>query len=506
MSIIKFFQKNPLYTSVGNFTYAEDIGEGGNAKVLAFKKGNLLYAVKFLPHGQTSSLARFRDEFFCAAQIPSHPNVARAFHLDQTEIEGKKYSLIIMKRYQENLHRIGTISSEEDGAKAQRGWMLLTALCSGVDHLHTHEIIHRDIKPHNIFLDKKEDTFVVGDLGIAHFSDDLYAREAATKHADRLANFACCAPEQLIPGTVAARTMDIFALGQVLNWYIRGSFIRGGGRQPYHGANKDLELLDRIIDRCIKDNPDDRFQHVGKMHEFAAEFRNPPKDAWAPIRNLDQAFRSSVPQIPELYETTDQKVINRFLKNFATRCDPHDYWYARSDGGDNKLDAISELEGRRWLVAKIYECHIEKIIFYKYPGEWQSFFVLLIAADSPFEITDSSGKKAMRKNVENWTEDAATLYDGRYMEVADAENGYFLNGDEMIEIDYSKAEQRHRFLKDDALLIIPHGSGIAGCSDRTPIKFFLREVVNSKSTDKNKIIKLLDATTRYTSSDITDRL
>lgn len=46
-------------------------------------------------------------------------------------------------------------------------WTIFEQLCSGVKHLHSNGIIHRDIKPLNIFMDKDHRTFKIGDLGVS---------------------------------------------------------------------------------------------------------------------------------------------------------------------------------------------------------------------------------------------------------------------------------------------------------------------------------------------------
>ncbi|MGO7961185.1 hypothetical protein [Rhizobium leguminosarum] len=62
-----------------------------------------------------------------------------------------------------------------------------------------------------------------------------------------MANFAFSAPEQLISGNKPAETMDVFAVGQVLNWYLRGRIVRGSGRSAYSGSENELAILDAIV-------------------------------------------------------------------------------------------------------------------------------------------------------------------------------------------------------------------------------------------------------------------
>ena len=72
-SLVQHFKKNPvLDTDIGAFEYVSDLGQGGNASVLKFKRGEHDFAIKFIPHGDEGKLRRFRDEIFCAAQIPAH--------------------------------------------------------------------------------------------------------------------------------------------------------------------------------------------------------------------------------------------------------------------------------------------------------------------------------------------------------------------------------------------------------------------------------------------------
>lgn len=203
-------------------------------------------------------------------------------------------------------------------------------VAAGRRHLHRNGIIHRDIKPQNIFVDRDVDDFVIGDLGIAHFNATRFPREAETQKKERMANFAFSAPEQLISGTRPAETMDVFAVGQVLNWYLRGRIVRGDGRPAYSGSDAELAILDAIITKCIQDDPTRRFQEIDEIHAFEQRRRNPPRDVFRKLYDLDDAFRSSIPRIREICEVSDPVTIDRFLSNFAQQCRLDEFWYVIS--------------------------------------------------------------------------------------------------------------------------------------------------------------------------------
>ncbi|MGW5356030.1 hypothetical protein ACWERV_36660, partial [Streptomyces sp. NPDC004031] len=105
--VTHFKQNNVLETDIGDFTFASSVDQGGNAHVLKFTRDKQSFAIKFIPHGDKDKLQRFRDEFFCAAQIPTHINVVRCYHFDSKTINGIDYSIIVMKLYQSSLSRSG---------------------------------------------------------------------------------------------------------------------------------------------------------------------------------------------------------------------------------------------------------------------------------------------------------------------------------------------------------------------------------------------------------------
>ena len=133
-SLVQHFKKNPvLDTDIGAFEYESDLGQGGNASVLKFKRGEHAFAIKFLPHGENGKLQRFRDEFFCAAQIPTHKNVVNSYHFDTKTFDDTVYYLIVMNAYDSSLNKHGHVADKTVPEQKEQAWRLFLDLCNGLN-------------------------------------------------------------------------------------------------------------------------------------------------------------------------------------------------------------------------------------------------------------------------------------------------------------------------------------------------------------------------------------
>ena len=129
------------------------------------------------------------------------------------------------------------------------------ALCDILSYLHrqTPPIIHRDIKPQNLIVDKKGKLHLI-DFGISRTYDKTAAADTVcygTKH------FA--APEQYGFAQTDTRT-DIFSLGVLIGWLLTGET----ERKSMLSKIRNRRLL-RIVKRCTALAPDARFQSVEQV-------------------------------------------------------------------------------------------------------------------------------------------------------------------------------------------------------------------------------------------------
>ncbi len=190
----------------GRYRIVGLLGKGGMGEVYRATDLTLgqSVALKFLPASATEDrflLERFHGEVRIARQI-SHPNVCRVY--DIGEAEGMPY---ISMEYVDGedlaslLPRIGRLPGDRALATARK-------ICAGLAAAHAKGVIHRDLKPQNIMMDKRGE-IVIMDFGLAAIADQLSGAEA------RNGTPAYMSPEQLKGTEVTARS-DIYALGLVL--------------------------------------------------------------------------------------------------------------------------------------------------------------------------------------------------------------------------------------------------------------------------------------------------
>lgn len=496
-----------LQTNIGSFDYVKSLGEGGNSFVFHFKKGNVDFAIKFLKKKEESKLNRFKDEYFCAAQIPSHENIARSYHFDNVLLSDDDFCIIIMKYYDGTLKSEGSIDESDQNEKSSKAWELFKCLANGLLHLHSNQIIHRDIKPENIFFDDNSKQYVIGDLGIAHFSDDKFERESKTKPSERMANFGFSAPEQIDSKGAVAASCDIYSLGQVLYWYLTGSTIRGLDMPPISNSNSPNELkhLELIIKKCLINEPSKRFQSVSEISEYLKELKKPKRhDYWPALHSFDDSIRRSMPKIRGCLETSDVKIINRFFNNFQESCDADDFWYMSVEGGDNTFTGISHISDSNYLFCGMTEVNISKLLVYRdshYP--YKNFFILLLEPSSPFEIVDDKGNSVEREINSESKRDYATLWNGRYIDSLETDNGYYEFQGEILEVDRETFKDRIRHLEQYAYIVVPKGTATARMMDRTPTERFLERVVKAGIVEDESLNTYMNDTRAHHSSEIT---
>jgi len=214
------------------------IGEGGFGAVFEGKQlaTGRPVALKILhPHSVADAtvVARFRREAEACSQL-RNPHTVTIYDFDQTE-DGTLYlamELVRGESLQELQHRDGVI-------EASRALCILDQVAEALAEAHDRGIVHRDMKPENIMVERRgEADFVkVLDFGIAKIlsGEGNKAIPALTAIGQTVGTLEFMSPEQLRGKALDGRS-DIYALGMVAYEMVTGQL-------PFKGAKSTTEVI-----------------------------------------------------------------------------------------------------------------------------------------------------------------------------------------------------------------------------------------------------------------------
>ncbi len=206
----------------GRYELLEKIGEGGMAVVFKSRDRllNRLVAIKILRPEYTKDslfIESFKNESQLAASIV-HPNIVNIYDVGK---QGNIYYIVMELIEGEPL---STIIAREGALEPRRAVKIAKEVASALSTAHKHQLIHRDVKPHNIMI-TKDGTAKITDFGIAkQVSQDTFVGEQQSAVMGSVHYFS---PEQARGGYVDERS-DIYSLGIVLYEMVTGQV-------PYDG-------------------------------------------------------------------------------------------------------------------------------------------------------------------------------------------------------------------------------------------------------------------------------
>ena len=261
--------------SLGEYRILRRLGEGGMGAVyLGYHEGQgRQVAIKVLPDqlaGNQAYVERFYREARSGALL-NHPNIVRGLTVGQDKASKKHY---IVLEYVDGPSALGLL---EQPGRLSVGDAVHIALdvARALEHAHSRNIIHRDIKPDNILI-TRSGVAKLSDLGLAKRTDEA-SHLTATRQGFGTPYY--MPYEQAINAKHADARSDIYALGATLYHLVTGEV-------PFPGANH-LEVMDKkergefppagsynpsvpvqlelILDRMLARNPDDRYQTASEL-------------------------------------------------------------------------------------------------------------------------------------------------------------------------------------------------------------------------------------------------
>ena len=212
----------------GRYTLGRMIGEGARKKVYEARDSlldrDVAIAIVKIETLDAVSRQRITLEAQAMGRLGSHPHVVTVFDFGEYQPEGATEPQPYMVT---ELMRRGDVAglienAPEGGLPLEDVLRVMTQVCSGLDFAHANGIVHRDVKPGNIWL-TKDGTAKIGDFGLAKSRN----RARVTQSGNIVGTVTYMPPEQITGGDVTARA-DLYALGVVLYEMVCG-------RPPFMG-------------------------------------------------------------------------------------------------------------------------------------------------------------------------------------------------------------------------------------------------------------------------------
>jgi len=291
-------------STVGSFRVVRALGRGGMGTVYLAEHPVIgsRVAIKFLHESMATSpelVARFYDEARAVNRI-GHENIVGIFDLSM--LPPNRYYIVM--EY---------LDGEALSALLRRGAMavgeavaILLQLCDALQCAHERGVVHRDLKPDNVFVARRRGAPFVKllDFGIAKLRDAPPGAQTAAGMLVGTPEY--MAPEQCENGPIDART-DVYALGVMAYQMLTGVLPFAGSitqllvaqvheePRPPRSVNGLLSPpLEEAILRALRKRPEDRFQDMTSFATALAAGREstgpaapgagPPTDRPASIR------------------------------------------------------------------------------------------------------------------------------------------------------------------------------------------------------------------------------
>jgi serine/threonine-protein kinase len=289
---------------LGKYRIENTLGFGGMGVVLRAHNIHLdePVAIKILRDDiqlDDEHVERFLREAKAAVRLKSE-HVAKIRDVGTLE-NGRPYMVLELL---EGLD-LGRLLVDVDQVDPTRAVELLLQTCDAMAEAHANGIVHRDIKPTNLFLAKRRDgsdLLKVLDFGISKVQSG--PEMSLTQTSSMLGTPAYMSPEQMRSARTVDPRSDIWALGTVLYELVEG--------HPPFEAQNFAELcvmvstepptpmtvapqLAAIVDRCLEKTVARRYQNVAELAADLEAFAEDPVQARHLVRRIARVLGTAVP-------------------------------------------------------------------------------------------------------------------------------------------------------------------------------------------------------------------
>lgn len=274
---------------LGQYRLKQLLGAGGMGEVhlaehVLLKRPCALKLIHPDKAGNPNTMARFEREVQATATL-SHWNTVEIFDYGRTDDGTFYYVMEYLPGL--NLHQLVDMFGP---MPAERAIHLLMQTCDALSEAHAKGLVHRDIKPGNIFAANRGGVYDVAkllDFGLVKPLTEIESESGVTQEGMIAGSPLFMSPEQATADKVDARS-DIYSLGAVAYFLLTGrppfdddkpikilmAHVNQEPAPPSH-INPDMpEDLEQIILKCLAKLPNNRFDSAKALRSALSECRD----------------------------------------------------------------------------------------------------------------------------------------------------------------------------------------------------------------------------------------
>jgi non-specific serine/threonine protein kinase len=280
-----------LPARIGHYAIVRKLGEGGMGVVYAARDERLertvaLKTISAIADNDTAR-KRFWREARAAASV-NHPNVCQIHEIG--EDAGTLFIAMELLEGESLTDRL-----RRGPLHVSEGVPMILSVLGALSALHQRGLVHRDVKPSNVFLTPHGVKLL--DFGLARREAVALPTVELTQPGIAIGTPRYMAPEQLTEGDVDGRA-DLFATGAVLFEVLAGRPAFGGRtvvdvlhatlheQPPALTGSPAVAAVDRVIRRALAKSPDERFASAEDMASELRALRTESEDTRALARAL----------------------------------------------------------------------------------------------------------------------------------------------------------------------------------------------------------------------------
>ena len=274
---------------INEYIIKSELGEGGMATVYLaydenFKREVALKVLKLEFIHNPNIRKRFVAEARSMFKL-HHPNIVKVFDLiDAGDVVAFTMEYVRGETLKQLIEREGAL---EDGSIKDFLFQILDAL----GYMHENGLIHRDLKPSNFLV--SDDVIKITDFGIAKYIDSQDSEYTMTGTTQQLGSPFYMSPEQVKSSKELNKQTDIYSLGVVLWYMVKGENPFGRDLSLFELQLKIVESpllstsskFDKLIEEMTKKSIEERIKDVSSIKDFLKKTKPSQKRADIEIKS-----------------------------------------------------------------------------------------------------------------------------------------------------------------------------------------------------------------------------